>query len=99
MKQIQVAKALGITQAAVSHYNTKSRGVDMELVSRFPEIDEFVAELAGKIHGGLPQTDQIATINKFVAGIMNTVRFCEYHKKVSDIDPNCAICFPSPPKP
>ena len=99
MKQVQVARALGITQAAVSHYNTKSRGLDMDLVRRFPEIEEFVAGLAAKIHDGLPQTDQVAIINRFVAEIMGTARFCEYHKKVSDIDPNCAICFPSPPKP
>ena len=99
MKQVQVARALGITQAAVSHYNTKSRGVDMDLVRRFPEIDGFVAGLAAKIHDGLAQTDQVAIINRFVAEIMGTARFCEYHKKVSDIDPNCAICFPSPPKP
>src|SRR5205814_7733357 len=28
MKQIDVAHSMGITQAAVSHYNTQSRGVD-----------------------------------------------------------------------
>ncbi len=99
MKQVRVAKALGITQAAVSHYNTKSRGLDEELIRRFPEIDGFVADLAAKIADGLPQTEQVARINEFLANIMGTVRFCEYHKKVSDIDPGCAVCFPSAPKP
>lgn len=99
MKQTQVARALGLTQAAVSHYNTKSRGLDHELLRRFPEIDVFVADLAGKIHDGLPQTEQIALITQFSGSLMNTRRFCEYHKKISDIDPNCAVCFPSPPPP
>ncbi|OGS49735.1 MAG: hypothetical protein A3K65_05235 [Euryarchaeota archaeon RBG_16_68_12] len=99
MKQVRVAKALGITQAAVSHYNTKSRGLDEDLIRRFPEIDEFVADLAARIANGLPQTEQVARINEFLASIMGTVRFCEYHKKLSDIDPDCAVCFPSAPRP
>ena len=65
MKQVRVAKALGITQAAVSHYNTKSRGLDEDLIRRFPEIDEFVADLAARIANGLPQTEQVARINEF----------------------------------
>ncbi len=42
-KQIDVARAMGITQAAVSHYNTQSRGVDQEMLRLFPEIKPFVA--------------------------------------------------------
>ncbi len=99
MKQVAVAKALGITQAAVSHYNTKSRGLDKELLHRFPEIDRFSEELASGIASGMSQTDQIARINEFCAGLMGTPRFCEYHKSISDIDPNCAVCFPPNGKP
>jgi len=99
MKQVWIARALGITQAAVSHYNTKSRGLDAELMRRFPEIDGFCEELAAKIAVGLPQTQQIARIDRFCDDLMHTVRFCEYHKKISDIDPGCTICFPSPPRP
>ncbi len=99
MKQIQVARALGLTQAAVSHYNTKSRGLDQDLLRRFPEIDGFVVLLAEKIHDGLPRTEQIALITQFSVHLMNTQRFCEFHKKISDIDPGCAVCFPAPPPP
>jgi len=99
MKQVRVAHALGITQAAVSHYNTKSRGLDDELIRRFPEIKGFCEDLARSIAGGLPQTEQVARIDEFTDGLMHTARFCDYHKKITDIDPNCAICFPSPPRP
>jgi uncharacterized protein len=99
MKQVQVARVLGITQAAVSHYNTKSRGLDEDLMHRFPEIEAFCEDLAARIAHGLTQTEQVAMIDRFCEGLMHTVRFCEYHKKISDIDPNCMICFPSPPKP
>ncbi|TLZ67434.1 MAG: hypothetical protein E6K16_00595 [Methanobacteriota archaeon] len=99
LKQVAVARALGITQAAVSHYNTKSRGLDEDLITRFPEIDRFTEDLAVKIAGGLSQTEQIALIDRFCDGIMHTFRFCEYHKKISDIDPSCMVCFPTPPAP
>lgn len=99
MKQVEVAKALGITQAAVSHYNTKSRGVDQELMRRFPEIDAFVDAMAARIHDGMPQSAQIAELSRFCFEIMQTARFCEYHKKLGDLDPMCAACFPAPPRP
>lgn len=99
MKQIDVARAMGITQAAVSHYNTQSRGVDQEMVRRFPEIRKFVDELAGRISHGMSLTEQISSITNFCSSLMLTQRFCEYHKSLGDIDPTCAVCFPIVPKP
>ncbi len=99
MTQVRVARALGITQAAVSHYNTKSRGLDQDLMKRFPEIDGFCVDLGAKIASGLSQTEQISRFDQFLEGLEHTVRFCEFHKKVSDIDPNCMVCFPTPPPP
>ena len=66
---------------------------------RFPEIEAFCVDVAARIAAGMVQTDQVSMIDRFTEGLMHTARFCEYHKKVSDIDPNCAICFPSPPRP
>ena len=99
MKQVDVARAMGITQAAVSHYNTQSRGVDQEMLRLFPEIKPFVQELAERIAGGLTLSNQIASVNSFCADLMLTARFCEYHKSMGDIDPHCTACFPSPPRP
>ena len=99
MRQIEVAKALGITQAAVSHYNTRARGLDADIVRRFPEIDAFVDALAGKIHRGIDRMQQIALVNAFCLDLMATQRFCDYHKKTASIDPNCSVCFSEPPRP
>lgn len=99
MKQVDVARAMGITQAAVSHYNTQSRGVDHEMVRLFPEIRPFVQGLADRIAHGMTLSDQIASVNGFCTSLMLTARFCEYHKSVGDIDPHCTACFPSPPNP
>lgn len=99
MKQVDVARSMGITQAAVSHYNTQSRGVDHEMLRLFPEIKPFVHELAEGIAGGMTLSSQIARVNEFCSDLMQTARFCEYHKGMGDIDPQCNACFPSPPKP
>jgi hypothetical protein len=99
MKQVEVARHLGITQAAVSHYKTSSRGIDPELVELFPEIDDYVRDMAGKIADGIPQTEQVLSMTNLVERLMNTQRFCEYHKRIAAIDPACNVCFPTPPKP
>jgi len=99
MKQVDVARNMGITQAAVSHYNTQSRGVDQDMMRRFPEIRAFVDGLAGRIAHGMSMSQQISTINEFCAGLMLTARFCDYHKSLGDIDPTCTACFQAPPKP
>src|SRR2546425_11451126 len=82
MKQVWIARALGITQAAVSHYNTKSRGLDAELMRRFPENDGVCEELAPEIARGLPQTQQIARIDPFCDDPLPQAPFWQYHKKI-----------------
>ena len=99
MKQVDVARAMGITQAAVSHYNTQSRGVDQDMLRRFPEIKGFVDGLAEEIADGMPMSQLISTVNDFCLGLMQTARFCDYHKSLGDIDPTCTACFQVPPKP
>lgn len=99
MRQVEVAKHLGITQAAVSHYKTASRGLDPDLVRLFPEIDTEVRALAARLADGMTQTEQVLAFNTLLDSLMNTQRFCAYHKKIAAIDPACSICFPIPPRP
>ena len=99
LKQVQVAKLLGITQAAVSHYNTKSRGIDHEILRLFPEIEGHAQLLALRIRGGLSKSDQIGALNAICDHVLRTERFCNYHKRVADLDPTCDICFPGPGMP
>ena len=94
MRQVEVAGHLGITQAAVSHYNTRSRAVDEELLMMFPEIEDGVKDLAVKISKGLPRPEQIAAIEALCREITRTERFCAYHRRYSSLDSQCQICFP-----
>src|SRR3989442_4548691 len=99
MKQVDVARSMGITQAAVSHYNTQSRGVDQEMLRLFPEIKPFVNELADRLANGMTLSDQIASVNEFCSGLMLTARFCQYHQSLGGIDPHLTAFFSVPPRP
>lgn len=97
MKQVEVAKQLGITQAAVSHYKTRSRAGDQELLELFPEIDAFVKRLALRIQEGLSHPEQIALMNLLCDDLSLTERFCGYHKRIAHLDPECNVCFVETP--
>src|SRR3989475_10093170 len=99
MKKVDVARSKGIPQAAVSHYNTQSRGVDQEMLRLFPEIKPFVNELADRLADGVTLSDQIASGNEFCSGLMLTARLFEDHKNLGGIDPPRPARFPLPPRP
>ncbi len=97
LKQVEVANKLGITQAAVSHYNTHTRGADQTVVDLFPEIDRFVEELARDIVEGIPRTQQVARLNNISWQLMYTERFCNYHRKIADLE-DCNVCYEPAPQ-
>src|SRR3989449_4775620 len=59
MKQVDVARSMGITQAAVSHYNTQSRGVEQEMRHLVPEIKPLVPEPSEQITQGMKDSVHI----------------------------------------
>ncbi len=95
MKQTEVAKRMGITQAAVSHYNTRSRAADAEILRTFPEIETGVRDLAARIAEGLSLPEQVAVIEGLCREITKTERFCEYHRRHCGLSSECQICFPT----
>ncbi len=92
LKQVEVAERLGITQAAVSHYHTHTRGADMAVLEMFPEIEDFVQDLARDIVDGMPREQQVARLNNICWQLMYTQRFCDYHRKIADLE-NCNVCY------
>src|SRR3972149_1779835 len=97
MKQVEVAKVLGITQAAVSHYNTKSRGVDQDMLRRFPEIEDFVDGMANQLHDGLSRSEQISTIDQYLSSDVLVNEKNGFFVKNSGELSEKIICFPEPP--
>jgi predicted transcriptional regulator len=92
LKQVDVAEKLGVTQAAVSHYNTHTRGADQTILQLFPEIEGFVEDLAKDIVEGMPRDQQVARLNNICWQLMYTERFCSYHRKIADLE-GCNVCY------
>jgi len=98
LRQVEIARLLGLTQAAVSHYHTRSRGLDKDVLKRFPELEAFAQDIAARIQKGLPLPAQIAAFNAMAETLSKTDRFCQYHKKIASLDETCDVCFESTPK-
>ena len=92
MKQIEVSKRLGITQASVSQYLSSSRGGDKEFHNLFPEMEEHARAIAKRIATGDPKDAQVALICSMCSKIRGEDKFCEYHKGYLDLE-SCGICF------
>ncbi|HVL87024.1 MAG TPA: hypothetical protein VM681_03300 [Candidatus Thermoplasmatota archaeon] len=92
LKQTEIARAMGITQAAVSHYFHADRGHDEPLLSMFPEIGVHARSIASAIAEGASEPMQVALFAKAVNEMMSTERFCSYHKASSGIE-QCNVCF------
>ncbi|UCE35892.1 MAG: hypothetical protein JSW00_10010 [Thermoplasmata archaeon] len=92
MKQIEVAKRLGITQASVSQYLSSTRGEDEEFQKLFPEIGEYAKSIAEKIASGEDKEHQVALLCEMCSTIREEGKFCEYHRNFLQID-ECGICL------
>ena len=92
MKQIEVSKRLGITQASVSQYLSSSRGGDTEFHNLFPEMEEHARVIAKRIVEGDAKDAQVALLCGMCSKMREEEKFCNYHKGLLELE-NCGICF------
>ena len=92
MKQIEVSKRLGITQASVSQYLSSSRGGDPEFHNLFPEMEEHAKAIAKRIAEGDAKDAQVALLCGMCTKMREEEKFCNYHKGFLELE-NCGICF------
>lgn len=95
MKQIEVSKRMGITQASVSQYLSSLRGGDDAFQKMFPEMKEYTQSIAEKIASGENKEGQIALLCQICEHIREKENFCSYHKQMLQID-KCGICYNGP---
>lgn len=62
MKQMEISKTLGITQASVSQYATDTRGCNEEILRLFPGIEKEADKIAGEIAEGKTTMDSLCKI-------------------------------------
>jgi hypothetical protein len=90
MTQDEIAKALGITQASVSHYLKQSRGKNVRMLSENPELKKRLKETAAKI-----KEKKANPVLEFCV-VCKDVRkeiICKFHKQSTPGLKTCDICF------
>ncbi len=91
--QEQVAKALGITQAAVSNYLRGVRGLSVEF-EKNEEFNKWADRVVEAVVMRRPQEEVARRMNEAIKNIRALRILCEIHKKIEpDIDVgSCNLC-------
>lgn len=91
MKQSEIAKRLGITQASVSQYLSATRGGNAKMLEEFPQIKEFADEISKRIASGEDRRQWHGVLCKACASIRSDDRFCKMHSASIQLE-GCNIC-------
>lgn len=91
MKQIEVSKRLGITQAAVSQYLSSTRGGDNAFQNIFPEMEEYAQAIAKSIASGEDKDTQLSLLCECCSKIREEEKFCSLHKSIIKLQ-SCDVC-------
>ncbi|MBR9682167.1 MAG: helix-turn-helix domain-containing protein [Candidatus Aenigmarchaeota archaeon] len=94
LTQQEVAKKLGISQAAVSQYRREMRGFKIKLLQKDKEIMDSVEKLATRIASEdvdtIGASDECCLICK---SIRNKKLICELHMEAAPNFEGCKTCF------
>lgn len=91
MKQSEIAKKLGITQASVSQYLSATRGGSTKMLEDFPQIVKYADEIANRIVGGETKYQWYGVLCKACKEIREDERFCKLHRVSAKLS-GCDIC-------
>ncbi len=94
MTQQEVAKKLGISQAAVSQYRREMRGFKIKILQKDKEILENIEDVAARISSGdldtVSASEECCLICK---AIRNKKLICELHIEAAPNFEGCKTCF------
>ncbi len=91
MKQSDIAKKLGITQASVSQYLSSARAGGTKTTDRFPKIKTYAKEIAGRIAEGQDRSEWYGVLCSACKDIRRDEEFCRMHRITSNLD-GCDVC-------
>lgn len=91
MKQSEIAKKLGITQASVSQYLSSTRAGGTKVTDRFPKIRTYAEDIANRIYEGQERSEWYSVLCLACKDIRNDEEFCRMHKIASNLG-GCDIC-------
>lgn len=96
MRQSEIAKKLGITQASVSQYLSSARAGGTKISDAFPKIAIYAEDIAKHIVSGKEKYEWYGILCTACKDIRSDKKFCEMHKIASNLT-GCDICQKSPP--
>ena len=91
MKQSDIAKKLGITQASVSQYLSSTRGGSTKMLDDFPQILKYADEISRRIVAGETKYQWYGVLCKACTEIRADERFCRLHRASANLS-GCDIC-------
>ncbi len=91
MKQSDIAKKLGITQASVSQYLSSARAGGTRITDQFPKIKTYAREIARRIADGEDKYEWYGVLCTACKDIRSDEEFCKMHKITANLD-GCSIC-------
>jgi len=91
MKQSDIAKKLGITQASVSQYLSATRAGSAKVTETFPKIKTYADDIAKRIVKGEDRYELSGFICIACKDIRSDDEFCRMHKIASNLS-GCDIC-------
>ena len=90
LKQVEIAKRLGVTKSAITQYINESRGNEIKLNER---IKKEVVGSAQKINNTM---DTIREIQYLLSVTREEKVICQIHKNLEKGFDNCNVCFEQP---
>ncbi len=87
LKQVEIAKRLGVTKSAITQYINESRGNEIKLNKK---IKKEVADSAQKINNTM---DTIREIQYLLNVAREEKVICQIHKDLDKNFSNCNVCF------
>ena len=91
MKQADIARKLGITQASVSQYLSSARAAGSKMTESFPKIKIYANDIAKRIAAGEDRFEWSSVLCKACKDIREDEAFCKMHKAESNLA-GCDIC-------
>ena len=91
MKQSDIAKKLGITQASVSQYLSSTRAGSTKVTESFPKIKIYADDIAKRIVKGEDKYEWYSVLCIACKDIRSDDEFCKMHKIASNLN-GCDIC-------
>ncbi len=91
MKQSEIARKLGITQASVSQYLSATRAGDESMTERFPKILSYAENISERILAGESKHQWYGVLCEACRDIREDDEFCRMHRIATNIS-GCNIC-------